>query len=315
MNRSRAGLALPGAGEGTVVTVGTFDGVHRGHWHVLEVLTETARRAGRPSVLVTFDPHPLAIVRPDHAPALLSTPAEKIEVLAESGVNYVVFVRFDRKLANYPPERFVDEILVERYGMTHLVIGYDHGFGRGRSGDVDTLRRIGSARGFEVDVVEAVGDGVSAVSSSGIREALAAGDMEAVAAGLGRPYSMRATVVRGDGRGRKLGFPTANLRPPDPSKLIPREGIYAVRGQVRGGQVDGVLHIGPRPTFPGSEPTIEFHIFDFDEDLYGRDVGLSFHGHIRDVVRFDGVPALVAAMQADCDAARRILAGEDSAGG
>jgi riboflavin kinase / FMN adenylyltransferase len=307
MSGSGGGLVLPVAGDGTVVTVGTFDGVHRGHWHVLEELRETAARQGRPSVLVTFDPHPLAIVRPDRAPAMLSTPAEKIEVLAESGVSYVVFVRFDARLADYAPERFVDEILIRRYGMAHLVIGYDHGFGKGRSGDVDTLRRIGAERGFGVDVVEAVASDSEPVSSSRIRHALEAGDVSAAAEGLGRPYLMRATVVRGDGRGRTLGYPTANLVPGDPTKLVPRDGIYAARALVGGSRFDGVLHIGPRPTFPGASRTIELHLFDFSENLYGEEIGVTFHERIRDIVRFDTAEALMEAIDADCAAARRIL--------
>jgi len=289
------------------VTVGTFDGVHRGHWHVLEVLCETAQRLGRPSVLVTFDPHPLTVVRPETAPRLLTTPSEKVDVLAESGVNYAVFLRFDRTLADYPPERFVDEILIERFGMAHLVIGYDHGFGKGRSGDVETLQRIGASRGFHVEVVEAVAARSEPVSSTRIRRALEAGDVAAAAAGLGRPYAMRAAVVAGDGRGRALGFPTANLRPTDEAKLVPAEGIYAVRVHLRARNLDGVMHVGRRPTFPGASATIELHIFDFDEDLYGAEVLVTFHARIRDVARFDSVEALIAAMAEDCRIARSLL--------
>ncbi len=301
-------LAWPGGPEGTVVTVGSFDGVHRGHWHLLQTLEATARRLGRPALLLTFDPHPLAIVRPDQAPPLLSTPAEKIEVLAESGLDYLVFLRFDRRVAETPPERFVDEVLIGRCRMSHLVIGYDHGFGKDRSGDAETLRRIGVERGFGVDVVPAVGGPEKPVSSTSIRRTLQDGDVAAAAAGLGRPYAMRATVIRGDGRGRSLGFPTANLRPSDPRKLVPRPGIYAVRAQLPGRLADAVLHVGPRPTFPGADPTIELHIFDFDEDLYGRDVSVAFCAFLRDVERFDTVPALVSAMTRDCAAARSLFA-------
>lgn len=302
-------LALPGGPEGTVVTVGSFDGVHRGHWHLLQTLASTAAKLDRPAVLVTFDPHPLAIVRPDHAPPLLSTPAEKIEVLAESGLNYLVFLRFDRVLAGYSPERFVGEVLIGRFGMSHLVIGYDHGFGKDRSGNAEMLRRLGRDRGFGVDVVPPVGGAGKPVSSTAIRRALAAGDVVVAAAGLGRPYALRATVIRGDGRGRSLGFPTANLRPPDARKLLPRPGIYAVRAHLSGRFAEGVLHIGPRPTFPGADPTIELHLLDFDEDLYGRDVTISFCAFLRDVERFDSIPGLVDAIKADCAAARRLFAG------
>jgi len=304
---------LFGGAAGTVVTVGTFDGVHRGHWHVLRTLSQTARRLGRPSVLVTFDPHPLAIVRPDSAPPLLTTPAEKIEILAESGVNYVVFLRFDAELANFKPERFVRQILIDRLGMRHLVIGYDHGFGRGRSGDVETLLRIGRDAGFDVDVVPAVADTGEAISSTRIRRALEQGDVLAAAVALGRPYAMRATVIRGDGRGRSLGFPTANLRLPNPAKLVPRPGVYAARAMLRGRTVNGVMHVGPRPTFPGASPSIELHLFDFDEDLYGTELGVAFCARIRDIERFDGVPSLIRAMESDRTAAIAIHSGGDSA--
>lgn len=299
---------LFGGAAGTVVTVGTFDGVHRGHWHVLRTLSGTAARLGRPSLLVTFDPHPLTIVQPDSAPPLLTTPAEKIEVLAESGVNYVVFLRFDVELANHPPERFVEQILIRRLGLTHLVIGYDHGFGRGRSGDVETLRRIGHESGFEVDVVPAVADAGEAISSSAIRRALLDGDVVSAAHALGRPYAMRATVVRGDGRGSKLGFPTANLRAGNPAKLVPKPGVYAARALLRGRTADGVMHVGPRPTFPGASPSIELHLFDFDENLYGTELAVTFCSRIRDIERFDDIPALVQAMESDSVAARASLA-------
>jgi riboflavin kinase/FMN adenylyltransferase len=299
---------LLGRDTGTVVTVGTFDGVHRGHWRVLQALCAVAEQTGLPSVLVTFDPHPLAIVRPDEAPALLSTPAEKIEVLAESGVNYVVVVRFDSRLAAFPPERFVEEYLIRRFAMRHLVIGYDHGFGRGRSGDAATLQQIGRALGFDVDVVGPIADDGEPISSSRIRRALAQGNVEAAAHALGRPYALRGTVVRGDGRGRDLGFPTANLRLRHPDKLVPLAGIYAARAQLRSGVVDGVVHIGPRPTFPGSASTIEVHLFDFNQDLYGVEFALSFCARLRDVQRFATVPELIAAVSADCRAARAVFA-------
>lgn len=308
MSERRAARAIPDDGRGTVVTVGTFDGVHRGHWAVLAELRRLAAEQRRTSVLVTFHPHPLRIVRPDVAPGLLTTPDEKKEILAESGVEFAVFVAFTRALSNYAPRRFVEEILMGRFGMRHLVIGYDHGFGKDRTGDVETLREIGRELGFGVDVVDAVFDDGSAVSSSLIRQALERGDVAAAAAGLGRPYSLRGIVVRGDGRGRSLGFPTANLSPESEEKLLPLEGVYAVRGTLRTRTIDGVLHLGPRPTFQGSPPSIELHLFDFDEDIYGAWVRVDFHARIRPIHPFRTVPELVDAIRSDCDAARRILA-------
>lgn len=291
----------------TVVTVGTFDGVHCGHWAVLQEIRERARVTGFRSVLLTFHPHPLRIVRPEHAPALLTTPIEKKEILAESGVDWAVFLAFNEALSRYEPRRFVEEILVRQLGVRELVIGYDHGFGKGRSGDADTLRRIGAELGFEVDIVAPVQTGPDAISSSRIRREISAGDMESAERGLGRPYAVRGLVVRGDGRGRKLGFPTANLRVSNSEKLIPPAGIYAVRGVLRRGTFDGALHIGPRPTFPGALPTVELHLLDFEGDLYGEEVRVDFIQMLRDVLPFDSVQALVEQMRADVDDAREVL--------
>jgi riboflavin kinase/FMN adenylyltransferase len=290
--------------RGAVVTVGTFDGVHLGHWKVLQEMAGRAAATGRRSVLVTFDPHPLRIIRPEHAPPLLTAPVEKKEILAESGLDYAVFLSFTEALSKYEPRRFVEEVLVGRLGVHELVIGYDHGFGRGRSGDSDTLVAIGAELGFAVEVVPPVSVGGAAVSSSRIRSAIAARDMREANVCLGRPYSIRGIVVRGEGRGRGLGFPTANLRVGDRDKLIPPEGIYAVRAVLRSGSYGGALHLGPRPTFKGSPPTIELHVLDFDGDLYGEEVRVDFIQHLREILPFTTVAALVEQMKADVEAAR-----------
>jgi len=295
---------------GTVATVGTFDGVHLGHWSVLQEISRRAAATGRRSVLVTFDPHPLRVIRPDHAPLLLTTPIEKKEILAESGLEYAVFLSFTKELSRYEPRRFVEEILIGRLGVEELVIGYDHGFGRDRSGDPDTLRAIGRELGFSVDVVAPVEAEGEAVSSSRIRIALADGDMPAARACLGRPYSVRGIVVRGEGRGRGLGFPTANLRIAERDKLIPPQGIYAVRAVLRSGTYAGALHLGPRPTFKGSPPTIELHVLDFDRDIYGEDVRVDFIRYLREIRPFGTVAALVEQMREDVEVARQAVDGD-----
>lgn len=297
------------ADRGTVATVGMFDGVHLGHLAVLEEVSKRAQVTGRRGVLVTFDPHPLRIIRPEHAPLLLTTPVEKKEILAESGLDYAVFLSFTKALSRYEPRRFVEEILLERLGVEELVIGYDHGFGRDRAGGVEVLEELGRERGFTVDVVAPVNAGGEAVSSSRIRSLLLERRIGTARECLGRPYSIRGLVVRGDGRGRDLGFPTANLRVSERDKLVPPQGIYAVRGVLKSGSYTGALHLGPRPTFKGSPPTIELHLLDFDRDIYGEDVRVDFIEYLRPIEPFTTVAALVEQIERDVDAARDAVEG------
>ncbi|MEE2669042.1 MAG: bifunctional riboflavin kinase/FAD synthetase [Gemmatimonadota bacterium] len=301
---------VPRDDRGTVVTIGTFDGIHRGHWEVFSEIRRRAEVSDRRSLLVTFHPHPLTIIKPDLAPLMLTTPIEKKEILAESGLDYAVFLSFTQVLAKYTPRRFVEEILVGRIGLSELVVGYDHHFGRGRAGDVDTLRILGQELGFDVDVVEPVETNGTPISSTQIRKALLSGDMVSASEALGRPYSLRGLVVRGDQRGRALGFPTANLdvrAGGEGSKLIPPPGIYAVRGIVRSGTYDGALHLGPRPTFRGSPPTIELHLLDFHEDVYGEEVRVDFVRYLREIEPFQSSEALIHQMREDVNQARKVL--------
>lgn len=299
---------LPPDVGGTVVTVGSFDGVHRGHMAVLKEITRRAAERGLHSVLVTFDRHPLTVVRPEVAPGLLTTPDEKKEILSQSGLDYVAFLPFTRALSEYGPEQFVDLVLRKRFRVAELVIGYDHGFGRGREGDIDLLRRLGHAHGFAVDVVPAVESGGAPVSSTRIRAGVGKGEMERVELDLGRPYSFRGPVVTGMGRGRDLGFPTANIAAPGGGKLIPCQGIYAVRASLRTEIRSGLLHLGPRPTFAGSPPSIELYILDFDEDIYGERVRVDFLKRLRDVLPFATAAELVEQMKKDRDRAREYFA-------
>jgi riboflavin kinase/FMN adenylyltransferase len=246
-------------------------------------------------------------VRPEAAPPLLTTPAEKKEILAETGLDYAVFLSFTHVLAEYSPQRFVEEILIGRLGVQELVIGYDHGFGKGRSGDVLTLRDIGRDMRFTVDVVSPIRAGEEPVSSTRIRNALLEGDVESARRGLGRPYCLRGMVVRGEGRGQKLGFPTANLWVPANGKLIPPPGVYAVRAGLKSGVHGGAIHIGPRPTFRGSPPTIELHLLDFHGNLYGEEIRVEFIKRLRGVHAFSSSSALVAQLRLDVDAARAAL--------
>lgn len=303
---------LPPHVDRTALTVGTFDGVHRGHQMVFARLINRARQLGIPSLLLTFDPHPLEVVNPAAAPPLLTVGDEKIEVLAESGVDYVAVMPFTPTLARLEAADFVDRILIRRFRMHDLMMGHDHGFGRNRGGDVHTMRALGQVRGFEVDVVSpvSVGDGPP-ISSTAIRRAVAGGDLVRARAALGRHYAVGGRVVHGDKRGRLLGYPTINLPLPSPRKLLPPQGVYAVRVQTPGGPFDGMLNLGPRPTFDDVAVTIEVHLFGTTSDLYGARVRVDFVSRLRDTMRFDGPEALVAQLGRDAESARAALAASD----
>jgi riboflavin kinase/FMN adenylyltransferase len=293
--------------EGATVTVGTFDGVHRAHHAVLQETARRAGAAGRASVVVTFDPHPVEVVRPDRAPLRLTTETERRAVMAACGVEHALVLRFDTALAALPPEQFVRDILIARCGMRELVIGHDHGFGRGRSGDADTLRAIGAVEGFGVEVVPQVEVNGVRVSSSAIRECLAGGDLHGAASMLGRRYDLMARVGGGAGRGRKLGVPTINLAGVSPRKQLPPDGVYAVRVEWRGGQAGGMMNQGPRPTFGEDERTLEAHLFGVDADLYGEWVRLEWVARLREVRQFASPADLTRQLERDHAAALAAL--------
>ena len=293
---------------GSIITVGTFDGVHRGHQDVLARLVARAAERALPSVLVTFDPHPLEVVNPQAAPALLTVGDEKLEIIAESGVDYAIVVPFTVEFSRLSAEAFVNDVLRARYGMTELLIGHDHGFGRGRTGDIDVLRSLGAAFDFRVDVVPPVAatDG-RAVSSTFIRRAIAGGDLARAAVGLGRHYSVSGRVVPGAQRGRELGYRTLNLPSPPARKLLPPEGVYAVKAQTHLGCFGGMMNLGGRPTFGETDRALEVHLFDADGDWYGRTVRIDFVARLRDTVRFESPAALVAQLRRDEAESRRAL--------
>lgn len=291
-----------------VVTVGTFDGVHRGHQAVLAEIVGRARRRGVESVVVTFDPHPLAVVNPAAAPRLLTLPAERQRLLAASGVDRVVTLPFTPELSRLAPDEFVRGVLRGQVGMDELVLGHDHAFGRGRAGDVDVVRRIGAADGFGVDVVEAVRDDGQPISSTLIRAAVAHGDLVLAERWLGRPYAALGVVARGAGRGRTIGVPTINLPVPDGRKLLPPDGVYAVWVTVEGrARLGGMMNQGPRPTFGVAERGLEVHLFDFDGELYGETVTVEWVRRLRDVQVFASREALVEQLARDAAAARGSL--------
>jgi riboflavin kinase/FMN adenylyltransferase len=299
---------LPPDVQATVVTVGTFDGVHRGHRDVLDRLAARAAALDLRSVLVTFEPHPLEIVNPAAAPLLLTVGEEKREVLAESGIDYLAVVPFTPALAQFSAEEFVSRVLRERFRMQHLLMGYDHGFGRNREGDVEVLQALGARDGFRVEVIPpvSIGDG-RPISSTSIRRAIAGGDLERAAHALGRPYSVGGRVVPGAARGRGLGFPTINLSLPSSRKLLPPQGVYAVRVQTPDGACGGMLNLGPRPTFGENAISIEAHLFDTSGDWYGAWVRVDFIARLRDTRKFESPAALVEQLRRDETEARRAL--------
>jgi riboflavin kinase/FMN adenylyltransferase len=298
---------LPGRRR-TTITVGTFDGVHRGHQEVLREIVRRARAADRASVLVTFEPHPLEIVAPDRAPRLLTTLEEKLELWPLFDLDYVHVLPFTTDLREMSPARFVREVLVDRLRVGELVIGYDHGFGKDRKGDVDTLRGLAGELGFVVDVVGPVAVDMEAVSSTAVRRAVETGDLEAAARGLGRPYSVLGRVARGAGRGRELGYPTANLEP-GRRKCLPPTGVYAVRVEVEGVEWPAMANLGPRPTFGDARANLEVHLLDWPgEELYGARLHVEFVERLRGILRF-GDPAELAAQLAEDRARARAALG------
>jgi riboflavin kinase / FMN adenylyltransferase len=301
-------VELPSSVSGTVLTVGAFDGVHCGHQDVLARLTARAAESERASVLVTFDPHPREVLDPERAPALLTTRDEKLALLEATGLDYVAIVPFTAALARRSATEFVDDVLIGRFRMSELLLGHDHGFGRGREGDLALLRSLGASRGFRVEPVPPVltGDG-QAVSSTLVRRAIAGHDLEAARSLLGRWYSVRGTVVAGAARGRLLGFPTMNVEPDSVRKLLPPDGVYAVQVVGSRGRFDGMMNLGGRPTFGEERRTLEAHMFDAEGDFYGDRIDIAFVARLRDTMRFPDPDALVAQLHRDADAARRAL--------
>lgn len=299
----------------SVVTTGTFDGVHRGHQAIIRYLVERARRVGGVPTVVTFDPHPREVLTGQPVP-LLTTLDERADLMEALGVERFVVVPFSRDLSLLEPEDYVADVLVGQVGVREIVVGYDHRFGRKARGDRALLERLGDEHGFSVDVIPEQVEGDVTVSSTEIRRLLAdAGDAARAAVLLGRPYRIAGTVVHGDARGRGIGFPTANVEPASDRKLVPAIGVYAVRAaqiagaQAAGGGAEGMMNVGRRPTFEADGATrAEVHLFDTDADLYGRRLAVDVVARLRGEQRFDGVDALVAQLGRDREAARAVLA-------
>lgn len=284
----------------SVVTVGTFDGVHRGHQAIIEYLHRRAAEQSGPSTLVSFDPHPRSVVHGEDVP-LLTTVAERADLLEGLGLDRFVVVPFSTDFAQFGPEEYVRDVLVKRIGMQEITVGYDHRFGKDRAGDVDLLQDLGVQYGFEVDVIPPQEVNHDVVSSSSIRSLLLEeGAIEPANERLGRPYRLDGVVARGEGRGRELGYPTANLALPDAQKLVPKRGVYATTVTLPDGrQRGGMMNIGRRPTFDEMDVTVEVHLFDFEGDLYGERLSVQFLQRLRDEQKFQSADALTAQLSED----------------
>ena len=292
-----------------VVTVGVFDGVHKGHLEIIGKLSAIAKAKKCESVVITFEPHP-RLVLPHHAELrLLQTLDEKLERFEIAGVDSVLVIPFDREFAKISPHDFIKNILVDQIQLSHVITGYDHFFGQNRQGDFDMLAEMGKQYDFTVDELQMVTVGNNSVSSSSVRRALLDGDVRLASNMLGYVYSITGEVVVGNKIGRNIGFPTANLKPSNAHKLVPGQGVYAAIVKSNGINYNGMANIGYRPTIDADHLTIEVNIFDFDQDIYGQEITLSFVERIRNEKRFNSLGDLQLQLANDKIVASRMLEG------
>ncbi len=295
----RHSLEEIGFNEDSIVTVGTFDGLHVAHQKILATLVEKAKSLNSRSVLITFKPHPQEVLGRRKI-EMLMTEEERVRMIEDAGIDEICLLKFDREFSLVTAEDFLVKLLREKVGLHELVLGYNHRFGHAAQGTVEFAREVGERVGFDVDYIEAVLIDGKPVSSSNVRKLLKEGSVAVANKMLGRPYSLEGTVIRGDGRGRLLGYPTANLRLVDERLLIPRFGVYVVEAQVEDNKFVGLASIGVRPTFEdGGKVIVEVWISNFDRDIYGKLVKVSFIHRLRDELKFESPDQLVAQMDQD----------------
>jgi riboflavin kinase/FMN adenylyltransferase len=291
------------------LAIGVFDGVHRGHQAVISISADHARGANGTPVVVTFDPHPEKVLRPERAPHLLSATQHKIALIRALGVGHLLIITFDKQFAATEPEDFVQQLVTHSKPLREICVGHEWSFGKGRRGNLDLLKKLGARFNFEVIGVPPVKASDEVVSSTAIRQAIERGDFAKAAAMLGREYTILGTVTHGDNLGKKIGFPTANLSAHN--EQFPPNGVYAAAARLADGVHLGVANLGVRPTVTTgkSERVLEIHLFDFDRDIYGRDVEVRFVKYLRPEAKFANVDALVAQIRRDADQARQLFRG------
>jgi riboflavin kinase/FMN adenylyltransferase len=283
----------------TVVTIGTFDGVHIGHQKIIQRLVNTAKAGNLESAILTFFPHPRMVLQKDADIKLINTIEERKDILEQSGIDHLIVHPFTQQFSRLSAREFVRDILVHKLKAKKVIIGYDHRFGRNRTADINDLRAFGEEYNFEVEEISKQDVEDVAVSSTKIRNALLEGRVEKANRYLSYPFSLAGTVVRGKGLGTEFSFPTANLEVKENYKLIPKNGVYVVRSKIDGEMVFGMMSIGTNPTVGGTEKTIETNFFDFSKDLYGKQLSIELLTRIRDEKKFDSVEALKIAMKQD----------------
>jgi len=298
--------------KNAVITVGTFDGLHIGHQKVIGEVVKSAKSIAGESVIITFFPHPRKVVQPDFDLKLIISRKEKMALFEKLGVDHLFCINFTKEFSNTTSEEFIQKYIVAPFKPARVVIGYDHHFGKDRKGDIGFLQEMGAKYDFEVEKIDMQDIDHTAVSSSKIREAIAAGDMQTASKFLGYHFSITGEVVKGNQLGRTIGFPTANVEPDEPEKIIPAYGVYAVLIKWKGKTLKGMSNIGVRPTLKVQKLTIEAHIFDFDEDIYGQEISIVFLEHTRDEKKFHDLELLRRRLIIDRIKVKNILAGERS---
>lgn len=299
------GFSQPGDYRGGCISIGNFDGVHRGHQQILAELTATARQLGVPSIVMTFDPHPASILAPGRMPPALTTLERRAELIGLMGVDTVLVVPTTRELLNLTAADFFDQVLMKEFELRGIVEGTNFCFGKGRQGTVDSLREMCGSQGLECRIVQPIDQAGEVVSSSAIRARLLSGDVAGAAVMLGRPHRATGIVSQGAGRGRTIGFPTANIE--QVPTMLPAQGVYAARCLVDGVEHAAAVNLGPNPTFAEQSQKFEMHLLDFTGDLYGQMIDVDFVSRIRDVVKFESANQLISQLHADLEYVRSAL--------